>query len=175
MEHKEAIPAEKTALLQRYPIPSIFVNLGIIASVALLVKALSTPILYTEKMVFWKNTYTVWTGVLDLWSLKERALAAVLFFFSIVFPFSKLLLLLVIWNFQLPQKKRNKMLHWLGISGKWSMLDVFVVAVLIVLVKMGSLARVEPRAGIYYFCAAILCSMLLTMGVDHLSRRTHSP
>jgi paraquat-inducible protein A len=161
----------KTSLLRRYPLFSVLINFGILLAAALLVQALTTPILYTEKMRFWKNTYSVWTGVLDLWTLGERALATVLFFFSIIFPFSKLSLLLAAWNIPLNGKRRNQLLHLLGITGKWSMLDVFVVAILIVLVKLGSLAKVEPRIGIYFFCAAILCSMILTMAVEHLSRK----
>jgi len=46
---------------------------------------------------------------------------------------------------RLPEVQRQKLLHWLGILGKWSMLDVLVVAILIVLVKLGPLAKVEAR------------------------------
>ena len=105
-----------------------------------------------------------------MWHANELLLAAVLFFFSIVFPFIKLAALLVIWFVRLPAEKRQELLHWLGILGKWSMLDVFVVAILIVLVKLGPLAKVEPRVGVYVFAAAILFSMLTTMYIDRLGR-----
>jgi len=51
------------------------------------------------------------------------------------------------------------------------MLDVCVVAILIVLVKLGPLAQVEPQAGVYVFAAAILCSMLTTMYVERLAHK----
>ena len=37
---------------------------------------------------------------------------------------------------KLSADKQIRLLHWLGILGKWSMLDVFVVAIMIVLVKL---------------------------------------
>ncbi len=49
------------------------------------------------------------------------------------------------------------------------MLDVFVVAILIVLVKLGPLAKIEPQPGLYWFSAAILVSMITSMYVDSLA------
>ena len=63
----------------------------------------------------------------------------------------------------------HQVLHWLGILGKWSMLDVFVVAILIVLVKIGPLAKVEAQRGLYWFAGAILLSMITSMYVDSLA------
>lgn len=94
-----------------------------------------------------------------------------LFFFSIVFPFVKLAALAIIWLVRLSDEKRLQLLHWLGLLGKWSMLDVFVVAILIVLVKLGPVARIEPRLGVYVFALAILASMMVTVYVDRLTRQ----
>jgi paraquat-inducible protein A len=126
--------------------------------------------MYSQKL-FWQNTYSVWTGVVELWKQNELALAGILFFFSIVFPFAKLVGLTVIWFLKLPKEGLTRLLHWLGILGKWSMLDVFVVAILIVLVKLGPLVKVEPRVGIYVFSAAIAASMLTTMYIETLAKR----
>jgi len=52
------------------------------------------------------------------------------------------------------------------------MLDVFVVAIMIVLVKLGPLANVTAQQGVYFFCAAIVASMLSTMYVTRLARRS---
>jgi len=71
----------------------------------------------------------------------------------------------------LGEKKRQAVLRWLGILGKWSMLDVFVVAILIVLVKLGPLAKVQPQRGVYWFAAAIFLSMITSMYVDNLARK----
>lgn len=147
---------------------------GVLAlSILLLVIGLSLPLLYAQRMIFWKSSYSVWEGVVALWNANELLLASVLFFFSIVFPFAKLISLAVIWWMRLVDEQRASLLHWLEILGKWSMLDVFVVAILIVLVKMGPMARIEPRSGVYVFAAAIVCSMVTTMYIAHLARRPH--
>ena len=143
----------------------------IMASFVLLLIALSLPLMSVEKMVFWKNEYSVIAGVRGLWEQGQYALAVILFFFSVVFPTFKLAMLGVIWVIRLTEQKRQAMLHWLGILGKWSMLDVFVVAILIVLVKLGPLANVQPQRGVYWFAAAILLSMITSMRVESLAQK----
>ncbi|OQX45604.1 MAG: paraquat-inducible membrane protein A, partial [Candidatus Sedimenticola endophacoides] len=49
--------------------------------------------------------------------------------------------------------------------GRWSMLDVFVVALLVVSVKLDAIARVQIHYGLYAFSAAVLITMLVTARV----------
>jgi paraquat-inducible protein A len=150
------------------------VPLLIFISAGLLVVGLSVPLMKIEKFVFWKNDYSVFTGVIGLIADKQILLAAVVFFFSMLFPFVKLTALLVVWWARLKNADRKKLLHWLGILGKWSMLDVFAVSILIVLVKLGPLASIEPQPGLYFFCGAILFSMATAMYIDHLAKSKFS-
>ena len=143
----------------------------ILVSFALLLTGLSLPLMKVEKMVFWKNEYSVLKGVNSLWEQGQYLLAAILFFFSIVFPVVKLGALGLIWNVRLAEERRQTVLRWLGALGRWSMRDVFVVAILIVLVKLGPLAKVEPQVGVYVFCAAIVLSMLTSMYVERLAKK----
>jgi paraquat-inducible protein A len=156
------------SLRDRHP-RRIEVPLLILVSLVLLLIALSLPLMKVQKMVLWKNEYSVIAGVHGLWDQGQYALAIILFFFSIVFPIFKLAVLAFVWFVRLAEAKRETALHWLGILGKWSMLDVFVVAILIVLVKLGPLAKVEPQRGLYWFAAAILVSMITSMHVDSLA------
>jgi paraquat-inducible protein A len=158
------------SLRQRY-LRRIEVPLLILASFVLLLVALSMPLMKVEKMVLWKNEYSVIAGVHGLWEQGQYALAIILFFFSVVFPLFKLAALGVLWLAPMAEKRRQAVLHWLGILGKWSMLDVFVVAILIVLVKLGPLAKVQPERGVYWFAAAIFLSMVTSMYVDGLARK----
>ncbi len=160
----------KTSLSNRYP-GRWEVPLFIVGAMALLAAGLSLPLMDVQRMVFWKNEYSVFTGVVSLARQHEWLLAGVLFFFCLVFPIVKLLLLVVIWAIRLAEEDRQRVLHWLNVLGKWSMLDVFGVAILIVLVKLGPLAQVEPKIGVYFFAGAIAASMLVTMYVSHLARR----
>jgi paraquat-inducible protein A len=145
------------------------VPLMILSSFVLLLIALSMPLMKMEKMVFWKSQYSVITGARGLWEQGQYVLAIILFFFSVVFPLCKLAVLGFVWFIRLAEEKRKTVLHWLGILGKWSMLDVFVVAILIVLVKIGPLAKVEAQRGLYWFAGAILLSMITSMYVDSLA------
>ena len=77
-------------------------------------------------------------------------------------------MLLIIWLFKFENHVRGKILEWLGFLGKWSMLDVFVVAILIVAVKLGPLANVTPRAGVYIFSLAIILSIITALWMEWL-------
>jgi paraquat-inducible protein A len=162
--------ANRSSLSQRHP-RHLEAPLFILVSAGMLVIGLSLPLMQVEKLIFWKNDYSVFTGIIGLFNDGQLLLAAVLFFFSMVFPFAKLAALMALWWLRFQEARREALLHWLGILGKWSMLDVFVVSILIVLVKLGPLASVKPQPGLYFFCAAILASMLTTVYVERLARR----
>jgi paraquat-inducible protein A len=159
------------SLFQNHP-RRIEVPVLLVGSLVMLLVALSMPLMKVEKMVFWKNEYSVIAGVHGLWEQGQYVLAIILFFFSIVFPIFKLATLAVVWFVPLAEGRRKLALHWLGILGKWSMLDVFVVAILIVLVKLGPLAKVEPQRGLYWFAAAIVFSMITSMYVESLAGKS---
>jgi len=148
----------------------------ILTSLGVFLVSLTLPLMRLEKQFLWKhwqNDYSVITGIKGLWTDNAYALAVLLFFFSVVFPFVKLIALSVVWLVRLPETHRQQVLHWLEVLGRWSMLDVMVVAILIVLVKIGPLAKVEARSGVYVFATAILLSMLTTMYVDYLAKKKH--
>jgi len=143
-------------------------------ALAVLVAGLSLPILTVEKTVFWRhweNHYSVFVGVVELAKSGDWLLAVILFFFSMVFPFAKLFSLALLWYRKLSETERRKTLHWLEILGKWSMLDVFIVSILIVAAKLRDLTQVQPRIGIYLFGLAIILSILATTRVERLARR----
>ena len=139
-----------------------------------LIAGLSLPILQVEKTVFfrhWENRYSVFLGVIELTKSGDWLLAVILFFFSMVFPFVKLAALIWLWFRKLTNEERTKALHWLSMLGKWSMLDVFAVAILIVAAKLRGLTQVQPRIGVYLFGAAIILSMLTTTQIERLAKR----
>ena len=152
----------KSSLSQLYP-KHIEIPILILLSILLLGFGLSLPLMKVEKMVFWNNEYSVLTGIVGLFNDREYFLSALLFFFCLVFPIVKLATLGILWQFEFDSELRRKILVWLGLLGKWSMLDVFVVAILIVAVKLGPVASVTPSAGVYIFSFAILLSICTTL------------
>ena len=150
---------------RRFDIPILVILNGI-----LLYVALTLPLFKVEKMVLWRTEYSVMSGVIGLFDQKEYLLSAILFFFSIIFPTLKLVMLWILWKVKFDEDQRNRILEWLGILGKWSMLDVFVVAILIVAVKLGPLANVQPRIGVYIFTFAIFMAIITTAWVEKLAK-----
>lgn len=161
---------QKKSLMQLYP-GSFYIPIIIFGNLVLLGFGISIPVLQTEKLVFWKDTYTIVTGVQNLLTGGNVFLGIIILLFSIVFPISKLGTLLIVWFKKLISEKRNKILKWLDILGRWSMLDVFVVAVFIVISKVGGLVDAKPRTGVYIFAGAVFMSMILFQVVTHLARK----
>jgi len=108
------------------------------------------------------TTFSVTTGILDLYRGGDFFLAFLLFTFSFVFPIAKLVALSVLWLRKMSTSSRDTALHALKVLGKWSMLDVFVVVVFVGAVRLGILASATPRFGIYLFATAIVISMIVT-------------
>ena len=141
------------------------------ASAVFLVLGLFLPVITLKELVFWKSTFSVVTGIWSLFQEGHWILGVIIFLFSIVFPIVKLSILSLVWCAALGEEQRRRFLHWLAVSGKWSMLDVFVVALTIVITKVSKLAKAEPRIGIYFFAVSILLAMLVTERVERLMRR----
>ncbi len=143
----------------------------LLAAAALLALGLNMPLMKIEKMLFWKNRYSVVTGVFGLAEDGQYVLATVVFFWSVVFPIAKLALLWWMWFGRADKRQRAFVTKWLDVLGKWSMLDVYIVAVLIVAVKLGPLAAVTIEPGLYVFGAAVLATMIAGSRVERSARR----
>ena len=151
---------------RRWGIPILLV-----ASSVLLAFGLYMPLMRIEKMLFWENRYSVVTGVFGLAEDGQLVLAAVVFFWSVVFPIAKIALLYWMWFGKADRSQRAFVTRWLDVLGKWSMLDVYIVAVLIVAVKLGPLAEVTVEPGLYVFGAAVLLTMFAGSRVERTARR----
>jgi paraquat-inducible protein A len=108
------------------------------------------------------NQFSILSGIETLLRDGNRFLAALILAFSVVFPACKLLYLYWIWVRRYSDDERHRKVHMLATVGKWSMLDVFVIAQLVVLLKLGMLADARALPGIYLFAASVLLSMFAT-------------
>ena len=138
---------------------SLYTHLLIWGSLISLGIGIFTPILTFRKMIILKNTFSIFSGLVSLFKEGEYFLFLLIFVFSIVFPVCKILLLALIWIFSsLPRERILKYLHFLGGLSRWSMLDVFIVAILVVTVRLGVIGKVEAHWGIYVFSASVILS-----------------
>jgi len=157
--------------LQKNDPKNFLIPLALLAATLFLGMGLFLPVITLRELVFWKTTFSVVSGIQSLYEEKHYVLACIIFFFSLVFPIFKLVVLCRIWFTRLGDQKRKSYLNWLGILGKWSMLDVFVVAVMIVVTKISGLAKAEARLGIYFFAVSILLAMILTEYFERLIKK----
>lgn len=108
------------------------------------------------------NTFSLVSGLGELLSHGQIFLFVIIFAFSILFPVAKMFLLGYIAFYDTDDATRERRLKWLSSFGKWSMLDVFVIALLVVSLKLGDMVNVKIHSGVYFFAASVILTMILT-------------
>lgn len=141
-----------------------------IAGGAMLVPANVLPILTTRTMGQ-TRTDTIFSGTVALWRQELWAIAAIVFVASIVIPVLKLVglgwLLVAAHRGRVRDPRRlTRVYGALDFIGRWSMLDVFLVAFLAGLVRFGVFSNVEPERGIAAFALAVVLTALATHAFD---------
>jgi paraquat-inducible protein A len=114
---------------------------------------------------------TILSGVIYFATSGAWYLALVIFIASILVPLIKLLVLTFLlisvhagsaWR----PEERTRLYRIVETVGRWSMLDIFVVAVLVALVRMQSLASIEAGPGALFFGAVVVITMLAAQSFD---------
>ncbi len=95
--------------------------------------------------------------------------------FTVAFPALKMLVALTLWyGADTRGPDLAGLLGWLETFGRWSMLDVFVVALTIVAIQISIVSDVTTHAGLYVFTAAVVLSMAGVRRLVILARRASS-
>lgn len=137
---------------------------------ALLVTGFFAPMLTIEQFMFIRNRFSLLSGVWQLAVEGHYLLFVLITGFSILLPILKLLVLLRLTGAAIHHDSRlPRYLRLMHSYGRWSMLDVFVVAVMVVAVKLGAIAQVQVHYGLYAFTGAILLTLYLTSKVSRLT------
>lgn len=164
---------DEVVISDRFPEKAKHLRLFIWAASILLSIGLVAPIITLSKFVLIQNTFSVLSGALELAREGQVFLFLVITGFSVVLPILKLWVLYrLVSKKSSPNATVKKQLHWMHEYGKWSMLDVFVVAVLVVAVKLGAIADVEMRFGLYAFAASVLLTMYITSRIVGLTNHS---
>jgi len=124
------------------------------------------------KLLMFSNSFSVLGGVFQLWQNGHYLLFLIVAGFSIVVPFLKIAVLMRLVLHREPHYSAGflRLLHLMHEYGRWAMLDVMVVAVLIVTVKLGAIASIQLHSGLFFFGLAVLVLMLVTRRVVQLTR-----
>lgn len=131
------------------------------------------PIMYTASLG--KNEpATIIGGVVLLWQHGSYPIALVIFFASVFIPMAKIFILA--WLFIAVQRsinstekvsmQRQKIYRLTELIGRWSMIDIFVVAILVALVQLQNLMAIYPGSAALSFAAVVIFTMLSAMRFD---------
>jgi paraquat-inducible protein A len=142
----------------------------LIAAYILYVPANVLPMMRTGSL-FGAQSDTIMSGVAYLWHSGSWHLALVVFIASILIPLTKMfsltfLLISVQRGWTERALERTKLYRVLEFVGPWSMLDVYVVTILVALVQLKSLATIQPGPAAAAFGAVVVLTMFATMALD---------
>ena len=114
---------------------------------------------------------TIMDGILYFFHEKEYGIGLIIFMASILVPLFKIVGLVVILlsiKFKWKRWLRHKtaMFRFIVFVGRWSMLDIFVIALMATLVKFGGLTATVAAPAASYFAAVVVCTMFAAHTFD---------
>jgi len=128
------------------------------------------PIMHTE-LLGQDTPNTIIGGVITLWESGSYPVALIILIASVVVPVAKILILGWL-NFSVQRGRvgstqlRIRYYRITEVIGRWSMIDVFVVAVLVSLIQMGNTLSIFPGQAALAFCAVVFITMIAAMTFD---------
>ncbi len=158
-----------------------FTFFGALGAFLTLVFGLITPIMmvtihkkveYLGDIVLSFESKGVIGSIEKLFENGDAVVAVVILLFSVLIPAVKTLSLLFVSIF-IESKFAHGIVRFFKMIGKWSMVDVFVVATFLVFLtaNKGEVSRAEVEVGLYFFLAYVIVSMLVSLSADRMLHR----
>lgn len=123
------------------------------------------PLVRFEKLYLFTETPSLIDIVVSLWGQGSGGLAVLVALFSVVFPVIKLfgMALEATVPAQVGGRKANWVARLLPVLGKWSMMDVMLVALVIVAAKTSGMASAFTQPGLWFYAASAIMTGVLQM------------
>ena len=142
----------------------------LIAAIILYVPANLLPVTMTTALGS-TSGQTIMAGVIYFLHAGEWPIALVIFTASIMVPTVKIIILLVLLLTAEKQslwrpKDRTRLYNFTEFIGRWSMVDIFVIAILVALVQLGALANITAGVGAIFFASVVILTMLSAQFFD---------
>lgn len=121
------------------------------------------PLMTVSRFFIWQNELSIISAVSDLASESHYLLMLVVLFASMLLPLGKYLLLgwlLFGHFFKATKEQQDKFSHWLHHMGRWSFIDIFVIALLVTGLKLRGLIEIDIEIGFYCFFYAATVSLI---------------
>jgi paraquat-inducible protein A len=142
----------------------------VVTAALLYIPANVLPIMTTTQLGSAEDS-TILGGVIVLLHHGDLPIAVVIFVASVLVPISKLLSLSwLCWSVArrhpTSHHQRARLFRATELVGKWSMTDVFVVAILVALIQLGGLLVIRPGAAAMAFGGVVITTMLAAESFD---------
>ena len=128
--------------------------------------AVLLPILHLEKLGIEKES-SILGGTIELLQRGEWFVGGIVFLFSIIFPLTKIVLLLELSLLDILNRRHKGItLRLMEQLGKWSMMDVMLLAFLVMMVKLGDMVEFQLGPAILAFVLCVSMSMIASITFD---------
>ncbi|MDP2561440.1 paraquat-inducible protein A [Psychrobium sp. 1_MG-2023] len=150
---------------------SLQVTLSLLITALLLyIPANFLPIMVTEKLGQIEYN-TILGGIIVLWKEGSQPIAIVVFIASVLVPIIKFIILFslcfsIYFPQMLSENRRVKLYRLTEFIGRWSMVDIFVVAILVALIQLDHLLNVQPGLGAVAFAAVVIVTIFAANAFD---------
>ena len=136
------------------------IPVALILAAVLLVLGLVVPILSVDRFFLFSSPFSIVDSLVALFNTEEYFLFAVIFCFTVLFPATKLGWAALLWaRIDVDSRAFDRTVEILDTLGKWSMLDVMLLAVAVASIKFSLVGDAHANPGLYLFCAAIVLAM----------------
>lgn len=149
---------------------AVTASLLMLASI-LYIPANVLPVMYTRSIIDDERD-TILSGVLVLWQSGDWPIAIVVFVASIVVPLLKIiamaLVLYAAWRPgpALNRLRRSELYRMVEFIGRWSMLDIYAISILVTLVQVQSFATISVGPAAIAFASVVLLTMVAARSFD---------
>ncbi len=142
----------------------------VLAALILYLPANLLPITVTTALGT-RQADTILSGVIYFMQTGSWEIASVIFIASVFVPFAKLCLLILLlvsvrfrWRWR--PRDRTVLYRLTELVGRWSMVDIYVVTILVALVRLGAVATIEAGPAAVYFAAVVVLTMFAAESFD---------
>lgn len=128
------------------------------------------PIMSTRSLTGFTED-TIISGIISLASSGSYSVAIIVFIASFCIPVTKFIIIAGLalslhFAWDMPEHRRHQLHTLTEFIGRWSMIDVFVVAVLAALIQLGAVLTITPGIGINAFAASVVFTMMAASSLD---------
>ena len=153
-----------TTAASSLPVPSARNRLAYVllwVALGLMIAGVTLPAISVSSFWIYEETYSILGGIVAMAERGDVLLAAFVFTVSVVFPIGKIVLgLVALKRMRRPDAKLARVLRRLSALSRWSMADVLVLALLVIILNGQVLTTADVHSGIALFALGVIASAL---------------